>query len=67
MPGGGPGTHLGGELVAVRDTAASQRRIDCQGGHYIEALGDKRWAEGGGMGEAARRSLGPLGNLGKGR
>lgn len=67
MPGGELRIYLGGELVAVHDTAASQQRINYQEGHYIEALGDKRWAEDGDIEEAARRNLELLGNLGKER
>ena len=67
MPGGELRTCLGGDLVAVHDTAASQQRISCQEQHYIEALGDKRWATDGDIEEAARRNPGLLGNLGKER
>ncbi|MCC6107488.1 MAG: IS21 family transposase [Atopobium sp.] len=67
MPGGELRTCLGNELVAVHDTAASQQSIDCQERHYIEALGDRRWATDGDIEEAARRNLELLGNLGKER
>lgn len=67
MPGGEPRTCLGNELVAVHDTAASRQSISYQEQHYIEALGDKRWATDGDIEEAARRNLELLGNLGKER
>ena len=67
MPGGELRTCLGNELVAVHDTATSQQRIDCQEQRCIEALGDRRWATDGDIEEAARRSPGLLGNLGKER
>lgn len=67
MPGGELRTCLGNELVAVHDTAASQQSVSCQERHYIEALGDKRWATDGDIEEAARRNPGLLGNLGKER
>ena len=67
MPGGELRIYLGGDLVAVHDTAASQQRINYQEQHYIEALGDKRWATDGDIEEAARRNLELLGNLGKER
>lgn len=44
-----------------------QQRINYQEQHYIEALGDKRWATDGDIEEAARRNLELLGNLGKER
>jgi hypothetical protein len=67
MPGGELRIYLGNELVAVHDTAASQQSINYQEQHYIEALGDKRWATDGDIEEAARRNLELLGNLGKER
>ncbi|MCH3925693.1 MAG: hypothetical protein LKE27_04410, partial [Atopobiaceae bacterium] len=67
MPGGEPRTCPGGGPAAVHGTAASQQRISCQEQRFIEALGDRRWATDGDMEEAARRSPGLPGNLGKER
>lgn len=65
MPGGQLRIYLGGDLVAMHDTAASQQRINYKEEHYIEALEGKRWAEDRDIEEAARRNLELLGNLGK--
>ena len=65
MPGGQVRVRMGGEEVAVHDTAAAAGPIVYDEGHYAEALDGKRWADGD-IRAAARANLDLLDALGGG-
>lgn len=64
MPGGQLRVWMGGELVAVHDTSASDGAVNYSEAHYAEALAGKRWAADRDIEEAARENLRLLGGLG---